>query len=610
MQTYRKAYCTKRCFLFFGWILEETDEYAEPLEHLLLTCHCTNSTEDYFYFSASLKINDTVSNGIAVCVRAHKLVSSIYSESGYVQYFKRIPGVNSTRDLYDLLAYKYLTIYRPSTLLLNNMTDDMSNGSSSGCLDVYGMPTRKFDGVQSCLVQYLFDSTKGKNYVFNYSGPLLYGNLEWIPDDFLNTTSTFVHYKINNATLPGYCKNDTRNGAFYAYTCVCHGDGQEKCRKPVKKRICAYDIEDGTKNVSAMQSDKLFLDKCEYFFIECDAYGANQWCSMIGIRQVFVEGYKACCDENDFCNAMNVISQKNTTQYLTDFECIYAGKMIAMLSKYCERYLDLMLNETVVLNSYVYHELKNNPEYEKFKEEVSRSDDYWLDSFGALCFIELSFVNKVYHINANAITDNKTIPPACSEFPFSPNSNIISSSGKISCCTAILQQPQSESNCTIEFMLNEFHQQMKKEDIVKQLTGQKGTLKCGKHDCLISDGCYETKEITNLPDDEEEEFTSSFKCVSNIEKNMISSTITEPSTATPSTISNFEEYGFVCRTLEAKDRCTVVYPHDSTSKPLIVCCCNDGYKILSESDGTFKCPTKLEKLPSKIGKNIGSFNNH
>uniref|UniRef100_A0AC34FQE2 Uncharacterized protein n=1 Tax=Panagrolaimus sp. ES5 TaxID=591445 RepID=A0AC34FQE2_9BILA len=348
----------------------------------------------------------------------------------------------------------------------------------------------------------------------------------------------------------------------------------------------------------------MFRDKCEYLFLslpakanytitvgnveslsfveECDAYGANQWCSMIGIREDFVEAYKACCDENDFCNAMNVISQKNTTQYLTDFECIYAGKVVAMLSKYCERYLDLMLNETVVLNYFVYHELKNVP-----------ADNE----------------NCSYLIATINITDNKTIPPACSEFPFSPNSNMISSSGKISCCTAILQRPQSNSNCTIEFMINEFHHQMKKEDIVKQLTGQKGTLKCGKHDCLISDGCYETKEITNLPD-EDEEITSSLKCVSKIEESMISSTITEPSTVTTSTLPNLEEYGFVCRTLEAKDRCTVVYPHDSTSKPLIVCCCNDGYKILSESDGTFKCPTKLEKLPSKIGKNIGSFNNH
>uniref|UniRef100_A0AC34GII0 Uncharacterized protein n=1 Tax=Panagrolaimus sp. ES5 TaxID=591445 RepID=A0AC34GII0_9BILA len=140
-----------------------------------------------------------------------------------------------------------------------------------------------------------------------------------------------------------------------------------------------------------------------------------------------------------------------------------------MLSKYCERYLDLMLNETVVLNYFVYHELKNVPAdnencsyliatinvmdskkcssmlynqthtlhyfYRCQCTEINCDEDekpmaleinnYFLpdkfscqyaskssssefekvaasDMNGSLCFIELSFVNKVYLINAYA----------------------------------------------------------------------------------------------------------------------------------------------------------------------------------------------------------------
>uniref|UniRef100_A0A914Z5Z8 Uncharacterized protein n=1 Tax=Panagrolaimus superbus TaxID=310955 RepID=A0A914Z5Z8_9BILA len=476
---------------------------------------------------------------------------------------KKIPGIYDIRDLYDLLAFKYLTVFPRSILSI----DDETNVSSSECLDIYGMPTRKFDGIQSCLVQYLYDSTKEKDHVFKYSGPLLYGNLEWIPEDFLSSINTFVHYKVNK-TLPKYCKYDVRDGTMYAFTCVCHGDDQEMCRKPLNKRMCAYNFINKSKDVYE-SAEILFREKCEYLFItrssksdntsmnpkmqyeiilgdsskyikDCNVYRVSKWCSLIDVRTNFNEAYKACCNETDFCNAIKVNDLVNSEYYLDDFECMYASKMIAMAFKYCERYLDLLSNKTVVLNSFIYYELKkckcyeNNcdengkpmefemrnfafpdklscqsanystSEYEMFEKEISLLYDSWTGSLGATCFIEISLKNKIYHIEAKAITDKSTIPKVCLTFPFSPDSYFQSSPGRIRCCTAVLEQPQSKSNCTIEFMKNEFQKQLKTENAIQQLIGQKGTLKCGKNDCLISDGCYETKEITIVPEENEE----------------------------------------------------------------------------------------------------------
>uniref|UniRef100_A0AC35GXK5 Ovule protein n=1 Tax=Panagrolaimus sp. PS1159 TaxID=55785 RepID=A0AC35GXK5_9BILA len=57
-------------YLFFG--KESSD--IQPFEHLFLTCHCSNTSEPYFFFPTSLKVNGrNASNGIALCVRLHSI---------------------------------------------------------------------------------------------------------------------------------------------------------------------------------------------------------------------------------------------------------------------------------------------------------------------------------------------------------------------------------------------------------------------------------------------------------------------------------------------------------------------------------------------------------
>uniref|UniRef100_A0A914QZJ6 Uncharacterized protein n=1 Tax=Panagrolaimus davidi TaxID=227884 RepID=A0A914QZJ6_9BILA len=149
-------------------------------------------------------------------------------------------------------------------------------------------------------------------------------------------------------------------------------------------------------------------------------------------------------------------------------------------------------------------------------------------------------------------------------------------------------------------MLQKFQKQLKLQNEQKRLIGQEGNLQCGNKMCFISDGCFETRELTVGKKQKvlDEKTTNSLECVDKIEEKVLSER---------QTISS-ADYGYVCKLMESKDRCIVVHPPESNSKPLIVCCCNNNYKILSKDDETFQCPSKLEELPSQIGKRIGSFN--
>uniref|UniRef100_A0AC35F9L6 Uncharacterized protein n=1 Tax=Panagrolaimus sp. PS1159 TaxID=55785 RepID=A0AC35F9L6_9BILA len=48
-------------------------EDIKPFEHLLLTCHCSDTLDPYFFFPTSLKVDGrNASNGIALCVREYR----------------------------------------------------------------------------------------------------------------------------------------------------------------------------------------------------------------------------------------------------------------------------------------------------------------------------------------------------------------------------------------------------------------------------------------------------------------------------------------------------------------------------------------------------------
>uniref|UniRef100_A0A914PJA8 Uncharacterized protein n=1 Tax=Panagrolaimus davidi TaxID=227884 RepID=A0A914PJA8_9BILA len=241
----------------------------------------------------------------------------------------------------------------------------------------------------------------------------------------------------------------------------------------------------------------------------------------------------------------------------------------------------------------------NNSEYKPFESHVLKS---FGKKQGTLCFIEISKINDTYSINATAIKDDYSIPRTfCMKPLFSPQSRNYTEPANIKCCTAISQHPQSSSHCTIEIMLQKFKKHLKLQDEQKRLIGQEGNLQCGKKMCFISDGCFETRELTVGRKHKmiDEKTTDSLECVDKIEEKVLSEkqTISTHSTA---------DYGHVCKLMESRDRCIVVYPPESNSKPLIVCCCHD--KVLINNDGTFQCPSKLEELPSQVGKKIGSFN--
>uniref|UniRef100_A0A914QVT5 Astacin domain-containing protein n=1 Tax=Panagrolaimus davidi TaxID=227884 RepID=A0A914QVT5_9BILA len=272
--------------------------------------------------------------------------------SVFQEYYKQIPGINNTKDVYDLMAYKYSTIFHRNPMSANNFSDN----STFTCLDIYGTPTRMFDGIQSCSIQYLYNSSKGDDYVFKYSGPLIYGNFEYIPNNFFNTTDTAVQYEVNktdantavavdippitdviyneqeNESDSQYCYFHRNGKTFYSYTCVCHGEKQDNCKIPKDKRICAFDISKETELATAKMKDIWIEKQCEYYFISeseenvsisvpnfdllsifpavapCDNYQAEEWCSKN--RKNFYETYKACCNETDFCNKMWVIKLK------------------------------------------------------------------------------------------------------------------------------------------------------------------------------------------------------------------------------------------------------------------------------------------------------------
>uniref|UniRef100_A0A914R4N7 Uncharacterized protein n=1 Tax=Panagrolaimus davidi TaxID=227884 RepID=A0A914R4N7_9BILA len=153
---------------------------------------------------ASLKLSGrNVSNGIALCVRLHNMTYSP-NYSKFLNYYAQIPGINNTKDLYDLMAYKYSTIFHRNIMAANDFSNkssdcDVYNKPAVTCLDIYGKPARMFNGIQSCAIQYLYNSSKGDDYVFKYSGPLIYGNFEYLPDNFFNTNATAIQYKINKA---------------------------------------------------------------------------------------------------------------------------------------------------------------------------------------------------------------------------------------------------------------------------------------------------------------------------------------------------------------------------------------------------------------------------
>uniref|UniRef100_A0AC35FM93 Uncharacterized protein n=1 Tax=Panagrolaimus sp. PS1159 TaxID=55785 RepID=A0AC35FM93_9BILA len=357
-----------------------------PFVHLFLTCHCSNTSEPYFFFPTSLKVNGrNVSNGIALCVQSHDLIINYkclenngQGCSPYEQYYKHIPGIKDSKDVYDLMAYKYSTIFHRNAMVLN----DFSDNSTYTCSDIYGKPTRMFDGIQSCAIQYLYNSSKGDDYVFKYSGPLLYGNLEYLPDDFLNRSNTAVQYKRDRSESE-YCyfhKVET----MYSFTCVCHHkEQQENCKIPENKRICAFDIPNSAENATAEMNDKWFKEQCEYYFISeskenvsisvpnsellsnfssnatCNHYEAQEWCSKN--RKNFYETFKACCNETDFCNEMMVhrLKKEKGDMMRSPFTCKYAAKGIAITLGFCELYLDLMTKDLVVLNKYVFPEMNN-----------------------------------------------------------------------------------------------------------------------------------------------------------------------------------------------------------------------------------------------------------
>uniref|UniRef100_A0A914PQX6 Uncharacterized protein n=1 Tax=Panagrolaimus davidi TaxID=227884 RepID=A0A914PQX6_9BILA len=701
--------------------LRRKTENIQPFEHLFLTCHCSDTKEAYFFFPASLKVDGrNASNGIALCVRSYKGTiqgTCFVNETAKCQfdeeYYKQIQisGINNTKDVYDLMAYKYATMFHRNIISANNFSDKFK----FTCLDIYGKPTRTFDGIESCAIQYLYNSSKGNDYVFKYSGPLLYGNLEYLPDDFLNTSDTAAQFEVNkpwanfistyikNLRHPirkldsQYCYFHKNGTTFYSYTCVCHGEKQNNCQIPKDKRICAYDMLINNAKASVMK-DIWIKEQCEYYFISeseenvsisipnfelftiffsntpCDHYQAKEWCSKN--RENFYETYKACCNETDFCNKMMVhrLKKEKDDMMRSPFKCKYAAKGIAILYGTCELYLDLMTKNLVVLNVYVFPEMNritaskencsyvigtlqveddkncstrlydtpgtvhsffkchcstkecdaenqdmakemytakfhdqfycqtlkysiNNSEYKPFESHVLKSVK---NGTGVLCFIEISKINDTYIINAKAIQDNSSIPTICKKPLFSPQSLTETIQETMKCCTAISQHPQSSSNCTIKIMLQKFQKELENQNEQKRLIGQEGNLQCGKKMCFISDGCFETRELTAVKKRKmiDEKATNSSECVNKIDEKVLSER---------QTIST-ADYGYVCKLMESKDRCIVVYPPESNSKPLIVCCCNNHYKILSKDDETFQCPSKLEELPSQVGKKIGSFN--
>uniref|UniRef100_A0A914PDU5 Uncharacterized protein n=1 Tax=Panagrolaimus davidi TaxID=227884 RepID=A0A914PDU5_9BILA len=686
--------------------LSRRTEDIQPFEHLFLTCYCSNATEKYFFFPASLKVNDNFSNGIALCVRSQDRCSAATENRPICtpaeDCYKQIPGITNTKDLYDLMAYKYSKLFHRNIMSANNFSDN----STFTCLDIYGKPTRLFDGVKSCLIQYIYNSSKGDDYVFKYSGPLLYGNLGYLPDNFLNRSDTAVQYKVKSAKQDSqYCYFHRKGTTFYSYTCVCHELKQDNCQIPKDKRICAYDMSGGnriaTNKSTEDMSDKWFKEQCEFYFISeseekvsisipnfallsnfssnrtCSHYQAQQWCSKN--RENFYETYKACCNETDFCNKMMVhrLKKEKGEMMRSPFTCKYAAKGIAILNGTCELYLDLMTKNLVVLNEYVFPEMnritasKENCSYvigtiqvkddkncstrlydtpgtvhsffkchcstkecdaenQDMAKEMNTAkfhDQFYCQTVnynvttseykpfgthvlgsvknrtGVLCFIEISKINDIYSINAKAIQDNSSIPTICKKPLFSPQSKNDSESETVRCCTAISQNPQSSSNCTVKILLQKFKKQLENRNEQKRLIGQEGNLQCGKKMCFISDGCFETRELTVGRKEKvlQEKTTNSSECVNKIDEKVVSErqTISTHSTA---------DYGYVCKLMESKDRCIVVHPPESNSKPLIVCCCNNNYKILSKDDETFQCPSKLEELPSQVGKKIGSFN--
>uniref|UniRef100_A0A914NXV9 Uncharacterized protein n=1 Tax=Panagrolaimus davidi TaxID=227884 RepID=A0A914NXV9_9BILA len=253
-------------------------------------------------------------------------------------------------------------MFHRNAMSANNFSDK----STFNCFDVYGKPTRPFVGVPSCLIQYLYNSSKGDDYVFKYSGPLIYGNLEYLPDNFLDTNDTAIHY-----------------------TCVCHGEKQDNCKIPKGNRICAYDMYNGnrikTEEATEDMNDKWFKEQCEFYFISeskenvsisipnfallsnfssngtCDHYQAEEWCSKIGARKSYYETFKACCNQTDFCIKMMVhrLKKEKGEMMNSTFTCKYAAKGIAILNGTCELYLDLMTKNLVVLNEYVFQEMNS-----------------------------------------------------------------------------------------------------------------------------------------------------------------------------------------------------------------------------------------------------------
>uniref|UniRef100_A0A914QY70 Uncharacterized protein n=1 Tax=Panagrolaimus davidi TaxID=227884 RepID=A0A914QY70_9BILA len=701
---------------YYKFIGNNNTEDINVFEHLFLTCLCSDAPEKekYFFFPASLKVNGNVSNGIALCVRSQYSRGHGGSRSAET-YYKEIPGINNSKDVYDLMIYKYSTIFHRNIMSANNFSDN----STFTCLDIYGKPTRSFDGVKSCLIQYLYNSSKGDDYVFKYSGPLLYGNLEYLPDDFLNRNETAVQYKVEmpsagifslkpNKLSSLYMKQDSQycyfhrnEKTFYSYTCVCHGEKQDNCRIPKGKRICAFHISDERELATAKMKNFWIKEQCEYYFISeseenvsisilnskllsyfssnatCDHYEAKEWCSKN--RENFYETFKACCNEKDFCNKMWVIKLKEIKGDMmrSPFTCKYAAKGIAILNGTCELYLDLMTKNLVVLNVYVFPEMNNvtalkencsyvigtmqvkddkncstrlydtpgtvhsfykchcstkecdaenqdmakemytakfhdqfycqtvnyNVTTSEYKPFVSHVLESVKNENGVLCFIEISKINDIYSIHAKAIQDNSSIPSVCNQALFSPQSGSYTEPEKMKCCTAISQHPQSSSNCTIKIMLQKFKKELENQNEQKRLIGQEGNLQCGKKMCFISDGCFETRELTAVKKHKmiDEKATNSSVCVNKIDEKVLSETKTISTHSTA-------DYGYVCKLMESKDRCIVVHPPESNSKPLIVCCCNNNYKILSKDDETFQCPSKLEELPSQVGKRIGSFN--
>uniref|UniRef100_A0A914Q984 Uncharacterized protein n=1 Tax=Panagrolaimus davidi TaxID=227884 RepID=A0A914Q984_9BILA len=620
------------------------------------------------------------------------------------KFYKQIRGIYNTKDLYDLMASKYSTIFHRNIMSANNFFDK----STFNCFDVYGKPTRIFDGFKSCLIQYLYNSSKGNDYVFKYSGPLLYGNLEYLPGNFLESNDTAVQYKVEMPStnilpfLPNlfsslhkkqdyqYCYFQRNEKTFYSYTCVCHGLKRNNCRIPKDKRICAYDMYNGNriKTIEATKdmNDKWFSKQCEYYFISeskdnvsisipnfalllnfssngtCDHYQAEEWCSKTGARKSYYETFKACCNQADFCNKMMVhrLKKEKGEMMNSKFTCNYAAKGIAILNGTCELYLDLMTKDLVVLNvitaskencSYVIGTMQveddkncstrlynstgtvhsfykchcstkdcddenqdmvkemnaakihdqfycqtlkysiNNSEYKPFESHVLKSVK---NETGVLCFIEISKINDTYSIQAKAIHDNSSIPTVCNQALFSPQSRSYTESETMKCCTAISQRPQSSSHCTIKIML----QKLENQNEQKRFIGQEGNLQCGKKMCFISDGCFETRELTV---GKKHKVFDENTTVNKIEEKVLSEAQTNSTHSTA-------DYGHVCKLMESKDRCIVVHPPESNSKPLIVCCCNNNYKILSKDDETFQCPSKLEEIPLQVGKKIGSFN--